>query len=79
MLLPRRAVNTWKHNGKKNTEDPVKVDQDLLNEIYDPSSGEIQVSAPGIVRVPVCDADEAYGNWEKGADATAWHYPCNAP
>lgn len=50
-----------------------------MDDIYDPSSGEIKVTAPGIVRVPVCSGDEAYGNGENEADATTWYYLCNAP
>jgi hypothetical protein len=72
-----RAVNSFNANGKKNGWPLIDAtNNDQLNDIF--NNG---IRAVGVVQIPVCTAEEAFGNWERhgrisGGDLSA-HFPCN--
>ncbi|CAF9932295.1 MAG: hypothetical protein HETSPECPRED_008325 [Heterodermia speciosa] len=71
------AVNSYAANGNQNgwaATDPTSAD--ALDDIFDNG-----LRAAGVVQIPVCSAEEAYGNWlyaiNSGKTAMSAHYPCN--
>ncbi|KAF4464677.1 Glucan endo-13-alpha-glucosidase agn1 [Fusarium albosuccineum] len=73
------AFNTWWHrNGQTNADRPDEETDLNANQLLDDLIA-IDIRAPGLVWLPVCDSDEAHTNWEnklngKGRSA---HFPCN--
>lgn len=65
------AVRTFKINGRKNGVEPdFAEDSDLVMGLY-----ERGIASPGLVRLPVCSAEEASANGKK---KERWDvYPCN--
>lgn len=65
------AVRTFERNGRKNGVEPdFAEDSDLVTGLY-----ESGIATPGLVRLPVCSAEEASANGKKDE---RWDvYPCN--
>lgn len=65
------AVKTFESNGRKNGVEPdFAEDSDLVMGLY-----ESGIATPGLVRLPVCSAEEASANGKKDE---RWDvYPCN--
>lgn len=75
------AVNTYKKNGKKNVMDPTVGTPDMsdkgISEEYEGS--RLDIRRGGLVRIPVCSAEEATANLNKGRKyyGDSPNYPCN--
>ncbi|KAJ3471898.1 hypothetical protein MRS44_001997 [Fusarium solani] len=74
--LIKGSVRTYNKNGKKNVAtdwDPTGDDstfQDLL---------EVDITTPGIVRLPVCSPERAFQSWDTTSKGSSPYYPCDIP
>jgi len=90
IFYPGRSLKTKQHNGGKNGGKKLDIgSKEEFNMLYENGGGNpINIRAPGIWRLPVCGADEAYRNWEtskdhkpegEAEDAESWYWPCDKP
>ncbi|KAI6754849.1 hypothetical protein HG530_012601 [Fusarium avenaceum] len=70
------SVRTYNHNGKENTADPLgKVADDLnADDLL-----KLDVTTPGIMRLPVCSPERAYQSWDTTSKGSSAFYPCDIP
>lgn len=78
-MKKKRSVRTWQANGKNNgfypdyNSNPTTL-EDLNNQ---------DITAPGLMRIPVCGVDEAVTNWDNSdftKDSDRYDgFPCNKP
>ncbi|RYO77504.1 hypothetical protein DL766_004935 [Monosporascus sp. MC13-8B] len=70
------SVRTWLQNGKINgggVTDPINngaARADLLN---------MDITTPGLVRLPVCSPDRAFQSWETATEGGSDNHPCDIP
>lgn len=63
------SVETWKNNGEKNGGGALDYsDQDQADMLINNEAGPINVRAPGVIRIPVCSAEDAYNTWKEMED-----------
>lgn len=76
MLTYNRALNTFVANGNKNG---AKFDGAVLSSEDVNKTQNLNVTAPGVIILPVCDIEEARFNWEnyEYSKHLSDHYPCN--
>ncbi|GKU21122.1 unnamed protein product [Fusarium langsethiae] len=70
------SVRTYEQNGKKNKampEDKVAGDLDT-DHLF-----ELDVTTPGIMRLPVCSPERAWQSWDTAAKGSSPFYPCDIP
>ncbi|KAK4136083.1 glycoside hydrolase family 18 protein [Trichocladium antarcticum] len=70
------SLRTWLRNGKQNggpkldLVNDVSVREELIN---------MDMTAPGFVRLPVCSADRAFLSWRTAAKGGSDNFPCDIP
>lgn len=63
-------------NGKKNVEGRFDqtADKSTLSDLID-----VDVTAPGVVRLPVCSPERAFQSWDTASKGSSPFYPCDIP
>jgi hypothetical protein len=69
--LIKGSVRTYIENGGKNGGKADLDNRDTLEGLL-----KVDVTTPGVIRLPMCSPERALQNWEK-SDKTVEHYPCN--
>jgi hypothetical protein len=69
--LIKGSVRTYIENGGKNGGKADLDNRDTLEGLL-----KVDVTTPGVIRLPVCSPERALQDWEK-SDKTVEHYPCN--
>lgn len=70
------AIATWKDNGRVNnldTDAEASVLDPLESDMYD-GLYEFGIRSPGVVKIPVCDADDSWDGW--GGASHEGNFPC---
>ncbi|KAF4961834.1 hypothetical protein FSARC_10042, partial [Fusarium sarcochroum] len=70
------AVRTYNQNGKKNVlaEYDLTGSKETLEALID-----VDVTTPGIVRLPVCSPERAYKSWDTTRKGSTIFFPCDVP
>ncbi|KAG5655689.1 hypothetical protein KAF25_009188, partial [Fusarium avenaceum] len=74
--LIKGSVRTYNHNGKKNVlaEYDVTSNEETLGALMD-----VDITTPGIVRLPVCSPERAFQSWDSTAKGSTAFFPCDIP
>lgn len=73
--LIKGSVNTWKQNNKQNKDSrPDTSSSGAIDKLLD-----VDVTAAGIVRLPVCDPERAFQSWDTAKKGSSEFYPCDIP
>ncbi|EYB33358.1 hypothetical protein FG05_10561 [Fusarium graminearum] len=70
------SVRTYEQNGKKNT---AKYDDLVAGDLNTDDLLNLDVTTPGIMRLPVCSPERAYQSWDTTSKGSSAFYPCDIP
>lgn len=70
------SVRTYEQNGKKNT---AKYDDLVAGNLNTDDLLDLDVTTPGIMRLPVCSPERAYQSWDTTSKGSSAFYPCDIP
>ncbi|KAF4439699.1 glycosylhydrolase family 18-6 [Fusarium austroafricanum] len=68
------SVRTYNHNGKKNSLDPLKP---IASDLNKQDLLDVDITTPGIVRLPVCSPERAFQGWDKSSKGSSSFFPCD--
>jgi GH18 family chitinase len=69
------SVNTWKDNGKQNTDKyPDATNAEAVRRLMN-----VDITMPGFMQIPVCSAEHAFKSWDSSKPESSAFYPCDIP